>query len=668
MNTITRGSLVEFIDKGRFFCAYVLEYSATRLRLLTENGREINLPSSRLIAVSSRSHPLEHSREMLTKQLQETGLQRHDIARTLDLPELWEIVANEPVNEFSISFLADLFYGGEYNDDQLAAFLRAVFSDRFYFKFKNGRIIAHTPQQVEQLQHQQEVAARKKEMLEHSVAALKRIMTGDEISIAEWPERDQVLAWIEGAYLAGNDFPEADFVRQLLKEASLTGLHDSYFILVRAGVWRQDENIALLRSDHPIDFPLEVLEQAENLSEPTAEELLTDPKCRDLRELQVFTIDGPDTLDYDDGLHVENREDGLLIGIHIADVSRVIAPGDPLFREARERTTSLYFPEGQVPMLPESIAHGLCSLVQGRVRPAISFLIHISHEGEILRTRIVPSVITIKRQLTYEEADSLIASDPDLAALNAAAQTLRRKRLENGALFLAFPDVNIILEESGEVRLNLAPVDTPARALVAELMILANGAAANYLANQQAPGLFRSQGPPRKRLLGGFNDGILLIAQQRRFLARGELGSQPKPHSGLGLNCYTTITSPIRRFLDLVMQIQIAGLIRGKGIVFSDSECRDFSSVINRHLARASAVRQQRHRYWLLRYLESRQGEKISGLITGSGPKRVNLLLSDCLLDIDMPPNPSYPVEPGNEVQVRITKVNALDNLLKIEW
>ncbi len=199
-------------------------------------------------------------------------------------------------------------------------------------------------------------------------------------------------------------------------------------------------------------------------------------------------------------------------------------------------------------------------------------------------------------------------------------------------------------------------------------MILANGVAAEYLTRQPAPRLFRSQAPPRKHLISGVNNSLQDIALQRRFLSRGELTSNPKPHSGLGLNSYTTITSPIRRILDLVMQHQISNMIHGKGIFFSADECKTFAGTIQQKLSRANGIRQQRHRYWILRYLEAKQGQMISGLVVGQGPKRVNVLLTDCLFDVDLPPNPYFPTEPGDTVKVRLARVKPLDNVLRVEW
>ena len=199
-------------------------------------------------------------------------------------------------------------------------------------------------------------------------------------------------------------------------------------------------------------------------------------------------------------------------------------------------------------------------------------------------------------------------------------------------------------------------------------MILANGVAADFLTAQEAPGLFRSQPPPKKRLISGIQNSLQDIACQRRFLARGELTVHPKPHSGLGLNCYTTVTSPIRRFLDTAMQLQLSNIINGRGILFSADACKTLVGTIQQKLARANKVRQQRHRYWILRYLEEQVGSTASALVVSHGPKRVNALLLDCLFDVDLPMNPAFPVEPGDRVKVRIAKANALDNTLRVEW
>ena len=116
------------------------------------------------------------------------------------------------------------------------------------------------------------------------------------------------------------------------------------------------------------------------------------------------------------------------------------------------------------------------------------------------------------------------------------------------------------------------------------------------------------------------------------------------------------------------MQHQLSNMIHGRGILFSGEDCKTFAGVIQQNLSRANALRQQRHRYWILRYLESKEGQLVNALVVGIGPKRVNLILCDCLFDVDLPPNSSFPVEPGDTVRIRLARIKSLDNILRVEW
>lgn len=666
---ITPGSLIEFIDSGKFSCGLVASLTEKKVRLISQNGRDLLLPESRILNASQQIFPLNVGQEAITTLLKERNAARLTLAASIDLEPLWHLACETTDNEFSPDFLAELHFGGRVNDDQRAAFLRAVFTDALFFKFKNGAILAHTPEQVEQLQQQQRRELEKAQLLEQAARGLQGIMCGKLITEADWPDKRSCLHWLSESVLFGNEATEDTFIRQVLKKAGLTAPHAGYELLVKAKIWDRDENLPLLRSDQPVAFPEPCQQLVETLCEPTAEELLSDPKRIDLRTLHTFTIDGATTRDFDDALHVRKKDGGLIeVGIHIADVSAQVPIKSPLFAEAQERASSIYFPEGQIPMLPQSLSLDLCSLILGKIRPTISFLVTFSPEGSVIHTDIVPAIIAVKRQLSYREADEMIDQDPDLAALNVIRQQLRRQRVDRGALLLSLPDVNIDIRDRDQIQVHLLPVDTPARSLVSECMILANGLAASYLAEREAPGLFRSQPPPRKRIIAGVQNSLADIALQRRYLARGELTSRPKPHSGLGLNSYTTISSPIRRFLDLAMQHQLSHMLRGQGILFSSEECKTFAGILQQKLGRANSLGQQRHRYWILRSLASKEGQQVNALVVGVGSQRVNLLLCDCLLDVDLPPNPAFPVDPGDTIRIRLARVRPLDNIIRVEW
>lgn len=664
----TTGKLIEYLDGGKFLCGYITGGQAKRLRLINQNGRESNLPASRVVHISEKTHGIDLSREELAQQLQDTAATRKKLMENIKLQEIWELTSDEPSRIFSPVFLAELSFGKDADDDIIAAFLRCVFEDRLFFKYKEGKLVAHTQEQVEQIQQQRDKELKAQTLIDMGAEFLQQIQNGPQKDLADNSIGEECLTIIRNFYISGGDSKEADIARKILKKGGFNRPHDPFHLLVKAGVWDANENIPLLRQDLPVNFPLLGIQQAEMLLQQGSDKLFQDPARKDFTHLKPMTIDGPTTLDFDDALTVEVQDDNYLVGIHISDVAHYVRPEDPLFLEAMQRGTSIYFPEGQIPMLPRHLSQGICSLIQGELRAALSFMILLSKDAEVLRVRIFPSIIKVARRLTYEEADTMIKNDPELAILNDMRLKLRDRRLDGGALLLPFPDVNIHIHDGSKVQVSLADSDTPSRVLVSEMMILANTQAARYVADRMAPGLFRAQKPPKRRIVHGLDNDLFLNSKQRKMLSRGELLTGAQPHSGLGVAQYTTITSPIRRLLDLVMQHQIHSLVRREELRFTEEMCKDFTSVIGRTLARANNVRQQRHRYWLLKYLEARKEQPMKALVLDAGPKRTFLILTDILLNIDLPtPSRNHP-EPGHRVMVKIVRVDALDNTLRFEW
>lgn len=666
--TINAGKIIEYLDNGKFICGLVVESQPKRLRLINQNGREVNLPVSRVVHCSNDSHSTSDTKELVVNQLRSTTESRCSLMGHIDLFEIWELISEESSSSFSPSFLAELIFGDTATDDTISALIRCVFGDKLYFKFKEGRVTANTPEKVDQLKIQQEKEQKRALLIKEGTERIKNIFASTHWQAELNSLETEILKIIRDFYLYGNDAPEADVARRTLKDSGLHRPHDPFHLLVKAGVWVPNENIPLLRMELPVNFSLAARQQAEQILQRGQAELFEDPGRRDFTHLSPVTIDGPTTLDFDDALTIEEVDGNYQIGVHISDVAHYVRPGDPLFAEAMRRGTSIYFPEGQIPMLPRHLSQGICSLIQDENRATFSFMILLSPEAEILKVRIFPSVIRVKRRLTYEEVDKMLTEDKEIRLLDMLRKKLREKRLENGALLLPFPDVNVFIDHHGKVHVNLAKSDTPSRTIVAEMMILANTVAAQYISDRMVPGLFRSQPLLQKRIVHGEDDDLFQNSLQRKNMPRGELSTNAKPHSGLGVSHYTTVTSPIRRLLDLVMQHQLNTIVRRQEPCFTEEMCKDFTSVLSRTLSTANNVRQQRQRYWLLKYLSDRKGQLLDALVIQAGPKRVNLILTDLLMDIDLPTPGHISISPGNTVKVRIANANPLDNVVKFDW
>jgi exoribonuclease II len=665
---IVTGKLIEYLDGGKFVCAMVVECQPKRLRLINHNGREVLLPLSRVVHCSRETHAIVGDKDLLARRLKEATEKRRSLMEVVNLLEIWELVIEEGTRVFSPDFLAELIFGTTADDDSVSALLRCVFEDRLYFKYKEGQILANDPDKVEQLQLQVAKETRRARLIAEGAVFLARLHGADKAPETYTAVETELLDILREYYLWGLEAKEAETAQRLLKEAGLHHLHDPFHLLVKAGVWSANENIPLLRQGLPVNFSLAARQQAELILRRGQEELFSDSGRTDLTNLQPLTIDGPTTLDFDDALSIEEDNGNYLVGIHISDVAHYVRPGDPLFLEAMHRGTSIYLPEGQIPMLPRHLSQGVCSLIQDETRATMSFMVLLSPDAEVLRVRIFPSIIRVKRRLTYDEVDKMLDSDHEIRMFDMLRRKLRMRRLAAGALLLPFPDVNIFIDHQGKVHVSLLKSDTPARTIVSEMMILANSEAAKYVADRMVPGLYRSQPPLQHRLVHGEDDDLFQNTLQRKNIPRGELSTEAKAHSGLGVYHYTTVTSPIRRLLDLVMQHQLNSIVRRRTPTFTAEMCKDFISVLARTLGGAQVVRQQRQRYWLLKYLADRQGQYLDALVIQVGQKRVNLLLTDILMDIDLSPTGAKALAPNKMVKVQVLKADPLDNAVRFAW
>ena len=347
--------------------------------------------------------------------------------------------------------------------------------------------------------------------------------------------------------------------------------------------------LSIVRSYHlPTEFPKTVTDEANRIAPTIDDSLLRNRE--DLREKFIITIDPDDARDFDDAIDVEpTGEHGWRLGVHIADVAAYVKPDSTMDREARRRGNSVYLPDRVIPMLPERLSNGVCSLKPGVDRLTHSVFIEYDRNGRIKGTRFARSVIRSARRLTYKEAYAILKSpahDQLSERLHGAwklAVLLRRKRFQHGSLDLDFPEIKVRVDENGRpVRLERIENDE-SHQLIEEFMLAANEAVASELKKRTIPTIYRVHENPDPEKLAEYRELILSHnyragdlthrVELQRFLAsikgkpeeqalkigllkslkRARYLTQPLGHYGLAKSNYLHFTSPIRRYADLVV-------------------------------------------------------------------------------------------------------------------
>ncbi|MBW1922758.1 MAG: RNB domain-containing ribonuclease [Deltaproteobacteria bacterium] len=657
---MTQGRVVEYIDQGRFVCAVCLQDKGGRLHLLTLNRREVNIPPKRALSISRESIPVDRPREEILDRLRRVEEARSSLKEQVNVQELWELIHDEQ-ESFDHRYLAQLCFGEQITDDHCSALMRALFEDRLHFKLKDGRFLPHSLEKVEALIKQREEEAIREERLRQGSLWIKGLTEGRETDPPACAE--EIVEVLKQLALHGKEAPDYKFGAELLSRAGTPGgLRAARRLLVRMGVWEEDENLDLIRLEIPTDFPESALEESERL----ARRPFSGEGREDLRDLPVITIDGPATLDFDDALSVVFDGDDVVVGIHITDVAALIPPDSPVDREALLRASSLYLPGRQVPMIPPDLSQEALSLKEGCDRPALSLLTRFDSEGNLKEHRFTTSLIRVKKRMTYDEVNETLSSDPSLRALHRLSVRLRNRREEQGALQLSVPELIFLVEENG-LSVRLLEQETPSRNIIAEFMILYNALAARLCKEEGIPVLYRTQEAPSERLEVDEWGYLYYVFRQRRKLYPLKMDTEPGAHAGLGLDAYTQATSPIRRYLDLVVQRQIQGFLTGAGPVYTEETLGRIRLSVEPVLRNLLRVRVNQMRYWTLKYLRQQGRRAYRAFVLDVLKSRYRVVLTDLLFVTEVKRNEGPTLSPGRPLWVLLSKADPWEDIVEFE-
>ena len=349
------------------------------------------------------------------------------------------------------------------------------------------------------------------------------------------------------------------------------------------------------QNDLPLTFPEEVLDASYKVPKTIKKSELNGR--RDLRDRTVVTVDGEDAKDLDDAVYVEKlNSNEYLLGVYIADVSYYVTENSVLDREARARGTSVYLVDRVLPMLPERLSNGICSLNAGEDRLSMACEMHINGEGKVLNYEIFPAVINIRHRLSYNIVRAMLAGDAELCAkykdvlpmvgkMDELREILHKKRAKRGAVDFDLPEQKVILDEKLHPIEIVQRIHGNAESIIEEFMLAANETVAQHMFNQHWPFIYRVHDIPAEekmqdfaKLLANFNikfkvheetkpkdiqQAVEAIAgtPEERLITTVALRSMKQAvyqtenigHFGLAAKYYTHFTSPIRRYPDLIV-------------------------------------------------------------------------------------------------------------------
>lgn len=698
------GCVVEYLEGNAVQIAFVMEEAGGRLRLFLPNRRETRLTAARILPWPGPLHPATCGKDEMARLLEGHRARREAAAAAAPVMEAWNLAQGE-LTAAPARWFAELFASAP-DSDEVAAWGRALLACKSHFRFQPPDFQVFDAGTVERRLNEQK-ARDEREALVAGGAAFLRLLwdvackkrprpappTGQDSQAGDtpWPA-PEVAERLKSLLRARMIDPEAQAGRQedealwrLLAKGLPDVPHLPLQLLMAWGEVPPHHNFWLDRAGYaagddwwrPHAGEVAALAATGRGETPACAAL---PVC----ELPFISIDSATTRDVDDAFHVEERADGgWNVTVALACPACGWPFGSALDKAVLHRATSIYLPEGDCHMLPEQLGTDAFSLRAGETRPAFCVRVGVDSQGIPGACELFAARVTLAANLAYPDAQAVLAGPVDAAHNPAAAhagqlrlglalaRSRQAARIRAGAVVMDRPDPVLGLRGEGEditVSLEPAPDAPDAQMLVAELMILASAALADWGAANGVPLLHRTQDVAVPREYAGVWSEPQDLTRILRALIPSTLEVQARPHAALALPRYAPVTSPLRRYPDLLNEAQAMHMLATGQPRWNADELAALLESLSPALEAAGQVQRFRPRYWKLLYFRQ-QGDKVwwPGVITEE---------NDAFASVSLPGQGIFVrgrrrlfderAAPGTRVSVRLGKVQPLYNEIQI--
>jgi exoribonuclease-2 len=599
--------IIDFLGSTEMVLAVVLRQTQDKLQVQLEGGRSDRASERQVVAV----HGLAGTDPARALQAQAARIQAS--MAEIDLELLWESLQDQ-AGPLAIAAMSREYFG-DTEPLHLSALARCLAADPVRFRRKGLEFSVRTRAEAAEVEELRRKRADRAQVREQSQGWVRALLASQERGTLPVPAEMQDFVRQARDYLlvghnsdAVNTLSEVAGSRRTARDIALE-------LVTRTGNLPADADPFLLVNGIHAGFSTAALECAGNLVPYSADSARTD-----YSSVESFSIDDDETREVDDALSVERHGDRTIVGIHIADPAHFVAKDDVLDRVAMERPLSLYLPTTTVMMFPDRLSCDLASLSEGKLRATLSFRVTFGPDGAIEDWEFHGAQIRVTRRLSYEQADAMLAAPQGtlgeaLTRLLQISEKLAAARVAAGGFTLSRPEPSIHVV-AGRITVKVLDPNSPSRRLVSEMMVLANRLTAEYALRNDVPVIYRVQDPPSEPVQSVIRYDPVEFERQVRKLKRTRLSTIPQPHTGLGLELYTQISSPIRRYADLVLARQLDARVEGREFPYSQVELLEVLGAVERMSQQNRSLEREARRTWLLEYVkQQKMGEDLDAVV-----------------------------------------------------
>ena len=374
-----KGTIIEYIDRQKVVCAVICDLQGDRICVLNPDGTKQQISKKRIMMASGMLSLNEIDNSL--KTLLKIDKKRCQLAEEVFVEEIWTKTKETP-KWFDIKELTQIWDTGETTPDRLAAMFRALFNEKIHFQLSGNQFQPNTFAKIEEIRREKEEQLNQEKLI---TEGKKWVEAAFSLKNKTFDVPEEVATCLKNVLYYDKRHPKARLGQKMLPFPMTP--EKLFEFLVQTKILSKDENIELYQSNTPILFS----EQVEAAAQKLSFNLSNQSYRRNITHIPVYTIDSDSTEDFDDGLSWETVSNGFRLGIHIADVAEYIKRETVIDEEACLRTSSIYMPDQQIPMLPICVAHDVCSMKEGILIPAVTLWVNLSSRFDVIDWKIESS-------------------------------------------------------------------------------------------------------------------------------------------------------------------------------------------------------------------------------------------------------------------------------------
>ena len=663
MNSPSINELIAYRKRREPTLGVVLSVHPGKLSVLSEDGKRYAIEPKKIVLVTgiTVSETLTDSEKKLEMRKWRRDLEEK--RDSVDLETLWQCVVEE---QETVSFeeILDLYSGKEQvSMEQRLLLFWAVDKSTVYLTRAEDGYLVRSQEEVSKILHALELREEREQRTQAAVNWARSVLSGEALSVVD-ESHNEFLELIERYVIDLDGYERAKEAKGFLYDVGLKEVESAVEFLIKTGFWKKDDDPESKKIAFHFRHSQRTMEEAEAVF--NAQDSFAG--LTDRTDLEAFSVDSETTQDMDDALSLETHGDRITLGVHISNVAHVVSRGCFLDQGARERAETAYFPEGRVDMFPRELVSKKLSLIAGDPRPALSLFATFKKEDfTLIDYHFETTVIRVSKNLTYAEATEIFHRTQWGKSLVVLADSLRNERVEKGAFIVQLPELKIRVEDQDGISISKDYMDSPAHNVVSECMILMNRLSGAFFDKNEIPALFRSQAQeidPEAREIDPAD--VLFPVKVIKHLKPSFVTSKPEAHKSLGVTSYVQMTSPIRRYMDLLMQRQLISWLEEQKIYYSESELEDTNTRVSLATREIKNAQRSRHRYWLIRYLLEKDLKGATGYVSSKGYNGFNVYIPEFLIELALSNAGGRVFDIGSEISLSIWGADPLRRRIRV--